>query len=106
MNILLKISKIITWLVSLSIATNLVIIAIQIIVQRVQNVYFIRIGYPYDFYYFTESFEFHGVSNMIHFIYDGILTIVFVTIILLFHRWITEKFRSENSSNEVHDAEK
>ena len=105
MNILLKISKIIAWLVSLSIATNLVIIAIQIIVQRVQNVYFIRIGDPYDFYYFTESFEFHG-SNINYFIYDGILTIVFVIIILLFHRWITGKFRSENSSNEVLDAEK
>jgi hypothetical protein len=83
-----------------------VIIAGQIIVQRAQNIDYIKIGYPYDFYYFTESFEFHGVSNMIHFIYDGILTIVFVTIILLFHRWITGKFRSENSSNEVLDAEK
>ena len=104
MNILLKISKTITWLVSLSIAINLVIIAIQIIVQRVQNVYFIRIGYPFDFYYFTDSFEFHG-SNINHFIYDGILTIAFVIIILLIYKWLVGKFISKNSSTEVIDSE-
>lgn len=104
MNILLRIYKIIAWLVSLSIAINSVIIAVQIIVQRAQNVDYIRIGYPYDFYYFTESFEFHG-SNINHFIYDGLLTIIIVTIILLFHKWLVRKFRSENNTTEVLDSE-
>jgi hypothetical protein len=106
MNILLRISKTIAWLVSLSITINLVIIATQIIVQRAQNVYFIRIGYPYDFYYFTESLEFHGVSDMLHFIYDGLLTIVVGTIILIFYKWLVGKFDSKNSSTDVLDSEK
>lgn len=106
MNILLRASKTIAWLVSLSITINLMIIASQIIVQRSQNVDYIRIGYPYDFYYFTESFEFHGGSNIIHFVYDGLLTIVFVSVILIFHKWLVGKFVAKNSSTEVLDSEK
>lgn len=66
-------------------------LVIQYIYQLVRQEYWIKLGFPFNFYGFSADFEFHGVNTAIGFIYDAFLLFVFS--FLLVHIWMS--FRSK-----------
>lgn len=104
MDKVLTISKTIGWLVIFSIAINLVVITTQIIVQSANQEFYISIGFPFHFFYFNEPHGLHG-SNILHFIYDGLLTLVLATIVFLIFMRISRRNINKNRSRDVLDSE-
>lgn len=104
MDKVLTTSKTIGWLVIFSIAINLVVITTQIIVQSANQEFYISIGFPFHFFYFNEPHGLHG-SNILHFIYDGILTIVLAIIVFVIYKRMSGRNINKNRSRDVLDSE-
>lgn len=84
-NIILKI--ILAGLIGLSLQS--LIILIQYYYQSTHRVeLFIKLGFPYELYYFSPDFEIHGFI-MNHFIYDGFVSFLLSFLVVL----ITNKMR-------------
>ena len=88
----------------ISFAFNLFIIVTQIIVQRANHEFYISIGFPFHFFYFNDLHGLHG-SNILYFLYDGVISIVTVSIGLIIFRRIYRKNFNKNRSNEVLDSD-
>lgn len=56
--------------------------------------FFIRLGFPFDFFYFQPDFELHG-SKLNHFIYDSFIWFVFSFLIVL----VLNYFKKGRKSN-------
>ena len=104
MDRLLTITKNLAWLIIISIAFNLLLIVIQIIVQSAKQEFYISIGFPFHFFYFNDQHGLHG-SNILHFLYDGVISILTVSIGLIIFKRIYRKNFDENRSNEVLDSD-
>lgn len=105
MDRLLTISKTIARLVILSVTTNLIIIVTQIVVQKANQEFYISIGFPFHFFYFNEPHGLHG-SNLLHLIYDGLITIVLVSTGYLIYKRTKGKNLNKNGSSNLLDTEK
>ena len=84
--------------------TNLLVIAAQIIVQTVNQELFNNIGFPFQFFYYNEPHGLHGL-NILHLLYDGLITIVLVTLGILIYKKIYGKKSNTIRSREVLDSE-
>lgn len=96
--------KILLGILIISITINLLVIAIQIIVQSANQEFYISIGFPFHFFYFNEPHGFHG-SNIPHFLYDGLITLVLAIIGILIYKRISIKKSVINRSRDVLDSE-
>lgn len=63
--------------------------------------FYIRLGFPYQFYFFTPDFELHG-GNPLHLIYDLFLLFVFSFLIIHIGMNIRKK-RKAGAGNECVD---
>jgi hypothetical protein len=54
---------------------------IQYVCQAARKELYIRLGFPYEFYFFTPDFELHGVK-MLGFIFDSLLVFVFSFLVI------------------------
>lgn len=68
----------------IAIALQLSIIFIQYLDQSTHPgvEFFIKLGFPYELYYFSPDFEIHGVI-MNHFIYDAFVSFLFSFLVVL-----------------------
>lgn len=105
MNRFLTITKNIAWLIILSIILNLLVILTQIFVQSANQEFYISIGFPFHFFYFNEPHGLHG-SNILHFLYDALITILLVSIVIVIYKRIGGKNSKKNRSSELLDSEK
>ena len=97
MNLKIVLTGLITLLI------NVVFITIQYIDQSTHmgDDLFIRLGFPYRFYFFQPDFELHG-SNMRHFIYDSVIWFGFSFLVVLIVSYL-RKGPKNNNGKEVID---
>lgn len=90
--------KTIVWIFFLTISLNLLIISFQIIVQFVQQAFYISIGFPLHFFYFNVPLGLRG-SNMIYFLIDGAITICLVIVGINLVKRINKRNSGKTNAN-------
>lgn len=67
------------WLIKIGFAGLLgfglgcLILIIQFFYQMLNQNYWVKLGLPFEFYYFTADFEIHGIKSLVGFVCDALI---------------------------------